>query len=292
LTSKLTGDRLIITVMGATGRQGGAVVGHLLAAGWRVRAVTRNPQKKRAAALAARGAEVVQADMADPASLEPALRNAYGVFSVQNPMTSGIEAEILQGRNVAEAAAQAGIRHLVYASAGIGERGTGVGSWESKLDVEERLRELGVPHTVLRPMAFMELMTDKGFCPAVAMWHLMPKLTGPDLPIHWISVEDVGAVVAQIFADPHKYVGADLKLCADTRSNAQCRAIWAKVAGRPPQRFPMPLWLFERFVGQDRSRMWRWLREANLAGDTGPTRAIVPTAMTLDQWLTRQYSAD
>jgi len=139
---------------------------------------------------------VVRADMADRASLRSALRDAHGVFSVQNPMVSGIEAEILQARTVAEAAAEAGIGHFVYAPAGIGERGTGVGSWESKLDVEERLRELGLPHTLLRPMAFMELMNDKGYYPPVAMWHVMPKLTGPDLPIHWISVEDVGAIVA------------------------------------------------------------------------------------------------
>ncbi|HZM76409.1 MAG TPA: hypothetical protein VFC19_11810 [Candidatus Limnocylindrales bacterium] len=53
----------------------------------------------------------------------------------------------------------------------------------------------------------------------------------------------------------------------------------------------MPLWLFERFVGQDLSRMWRWLRDANLAGDAGPTREILPTAMTVRQWLLRQHSA-
>lgn len=284
-------DQKVVTVMGATGRQGGAAVRHLLAAGWSVRAVTRNPRGKPAAALAALGADVVGADMTDRASLMPALRDAYGVFSVQNPMISGLDGELRQGYSVAEAACEAGVKHFVYASAGTGERGTGVGSWESKLDVEERLRTLGVPLTVLRPMAFMELMTDKGYYPALAMWHLMPKLTGPDLPIHWISVEDVGAIVAKVFDNPQKHVGGDLKLCADTQSNAQCRALWTEVTGGSPRRLPMPLWLFERFVGKDLSRMWRWLRDANLPGDAGPTYEILPNAMTVRAWLTRQHAA-
>jgi uncharacterized protein YbjT (DUF2867 family) len=256
-----------------------------------VRAVTRDPRGKPASALAALGADVVRADMADRASLVAALRDTYGVFSVQNPMISKIEGEVRQGCNVAEAAREVGVAHLVYASAGTGEPGTGVGSWESKLKVEQRLRALGVPHTVLRPMAFMELMNHQGYYPAVAMWHLMPKLTGPDLPIHWISVEDVGAIVAKIFADPQKYVNTELRLCADTQSNAQCRAMWTETTGRPPKGFPMPLWLFERFTGDDLSRMWRWLRTADLAGDAGPTRQILPHAMTVRQWLNRQHAA-
>jgi uncharacterized protein YbjT (DUF2867 family) len=276
--------------MGATGRQGGAAIRRLMAAGWPVRAVTRNRRARQAIALAALGAEVVEADMADRASLIRAFRGTYGVFSVQNPMISKIEGEIRQGCNVVEAAAEVGVGHLVYASAGTGQPGTGVGSWESKLKVEERIRALGVPHTVLRPMAFMELMTHRGYYPAVAMWHLMPKLTGPDLPIHWISVEDVGVVVAEVFADPQRHVNTELKLCADTQSNAQCRAMWTEVTGRPPRSFPMPLWLFERFTGDDLSIMWRWLRTANLAGDAGPTRQIVPNAMTVRQWLTRRHT--
>jgi len=48
-------DRVLST--GATGRQGGAVARHLLADGWRVRAVTRDPGSAAAARLAARSEE-------------------------------------------------------------------------------------------------------------------------------------------------------------------------------------------------------------------------------------------
>jgi uncharacterized protein YbjT (DUF2867 family) len=95
-----TGDRIVV-VAGATGLQGGAVVRHLLDDGWRVRALSRKPGAKPAQRLAGLGAEVIGADMADLATLRPALRDAYGLYSVQNPMTSGVDGEIAQGKNVA-----------------------------------------------------------------------------------------------------------------------------------------------------------------------------------------------
>jgi len=83
-------DRVIV-VTGATGRQGGAVARHLLTDGWRVRALTRKPEDKPARRLADLGAEIVGADMARPETLARALRDAYGVFNVQNPITAGLE---------------------------------------------------------------------------------------------------------------------------------------------------------------------------------------------------------
>lgn len=49
----------------------------------------------------------------------------------------------------------------------------------------------------------------------------------------------------------------------------------------------MPAWLFRRFgfVGEDLTNMWRWLRTATIALDTGPTRAIHPDALSVRAWL-------
>ena len=74
-------ERLIL-VCGATGSQGGAVTRRLLDRGFRVRGLTRNPQKPEAQALAEQGAEVVQGDMEDRSSIDRVLEGAYGVFSV------------------------------------------------------------------------------------------------------------------------------------------------------------------------------------------------------------------
>jgi uncharacterized protein YbjT (DUF2867 family) len=72
----------VVAVTGATGRQGGAVVRHLLSDGWRVRALTRKVDSEAAKRVAAQGAELVAADMMDPDSLDAAFRGVEGVYSV------------------------------------------------------------------------------------------------------------------------------------------------------------------------------------------------------------------
>lgn len=252
--------------------------------------MTRNAASKKAQALVALGVEVVQGDMGEMSSLRPIFAGAYGVYSVQNPFIGGAEAEIRQGKNVAEMAEACGVRHLVYGSAGIAKKGTGVPSWETKLQIEDHMKTLSLPLTILRPMAFMELMTDKKFFPAVAAWHVMPKLIGVERPVGWLCADDLGAIVARVFADPLQFVGKDLALASDVQPLAQCRATYGEVIGKDPPRFPMPVWLFQRFgfVGRDLTTMWCWLRTAAIDLDTAPTRAILPEALTVRTWLNRQ----
>ena len=275
----------VVAVVGATGRQGSAVVRHLLHDGWAVRALTRKPDGAAARALADRGAEVRRVDAEDVDTVRVALAGAYGLFNVQNPMTSSLAAEVRQGRNVATAAADAGVGHVVYGAAGIGEEPTGVGSWDSKLEVARRFRDLGLPLTVLRPMAFMELMTDPGFYPHLAVWSVMPSLMGSSRPVGWLCVDDLGAIAARMFADPQRWAGATLGLASDVRSIDECRADWREVRGRPPRGFPMPAWLFERFAGRDLTTMWRWLHEAELDISTRTATGILPEARTVRAWL-------
>jgi uncharacterized protein YbjT (DUF2867 family) len=283
-------EQRTIVVCGATGRQGGAVARHLLSEGWQVRALTRNARSAKAEALARLGAVVVRGDMDDLDSLRQAFAGAYGLYSVQNPYIDGPEAEIRQGRNVAEVAKEAGVQHLVYGSAGTGRKGTGIPSWESKLQVEGRMRELGLPLTILRPMAFMELMADKGFYPALTTWHVMPTLVGPSRKVPWLCTNDLGAIAARVFQRPEPYIGQDLRLASDEKSISECWIIYRAVIGRNPPRFPVPVSVFSRFgfVGRDLTAMYRWLRMAELDVDTELTRSILPGAVSVDEWLRKQ----
>ena len=279
-----------IAVLGATGRQGGQVVRHLLEKGWKVRALTRKPESKKAAALKALGAEVVRADLEDKASLEAAFEHAYGLYNMQAPVPGKIEVEIRQGRNAAEAANKTGIRHLVYGSAGIGNQETGIEQWDAKIEVTRIMKDLGLPLTTLRPMAFMELMTDPAYFPNTSVWYIWPRLSGPDRQIAWISIHDVAAIAAKAFADPDEYIGRDLPLAADVQSLEETREIYREVMGKYPSRFPMPMFLFETFVGKDLGNMWRWLRTHHVDLDTRPALEIHPQAMTVRAWLERQVS--
>jgi uncharacterized protein YbjT (DUF2867 family) len=266
------------------------VAQRLHAEGWKVRALTRKPTSKKAQALAVHGIEVVPGDLMDPASLAPVFREAYGVFSVQNPYLSSVAGEIQQGKNVADAAKQANVRHLVYGSAGVGPEPTRVPSWDSKLAVEAHLKALGLPVTTLRPMAFMELMTDAKFFPQASTWKVMPELMGGARPVGWLSVRDLGLIVAKVFAEPQRYIGQTLNLLSDVASLDECRRLVTEILGRPPARFPMPAGIFARFglIGQDLNAMWRWLRTADFPLDPGPTLAIHPQALTVRSWLEAQ----
>ena len=143
-------EQLTVLVIGATGKQGGAVARYLLKDGWDVRALVRDPNKDEAQALLKQGAELVQGDLYDRASLDAALKGAYGAFGVTNYWLPdvGYEGEIKQGKLLADAAKGADIQHLVYTSVGAAHRGMGQRHFDSKWTVEQYLKEVGLPHTI------------------------------------------------------------------------------------------------------------------------------------------------
>ena len=253
-----------------------------------MRALSRDPGAPRAKRLGLAGVEWVEADLDDPASLAPTFVGAHGVFSVQNFHEHGAEKEIRMGKNVADAAKAAGVKHLVQASAGTGAKGTGIPSWETKLVIEAHVRAIGVPMTVLRPMAFMELITDKTFFPHASTFHVMPQLLGDQTPVPWISTDDIGAITARVFADPEHFVGRSIPLCSDVQSIEQVRAIYLETFGKKPRRFRMPLFMFRFFTGEDLIRTYTWLAKAPLPATPDATREILPEASSLRSWLARQ----
>src|SRR5687768_9695530 len=112
------GWRMIIVVTGATGLQGGATMRLLTREGFRVRALSRDPEKAKA--MTKDGVEGVVGSFDDRASLDRALAGAQGVFIMASPFVKGanVETEVRHGKNVVDAAKGAGIAHVVYSSVG------------------------------------------------------------------------------------------------------------------------------------------------------------------------------
>src|SRR5215212_1991517 len=110
----------VIAVVGATGAQGGGLARAILAdppGGFACRAITRDPNKDAARALAAKGAEVVQADLDDVESLKKAFGGAYGAFCVTNFWEHfSAEKEKTQARNLADAAKASGVQHAIWST--------------------------------------------------------------------------------------------------------------------------------------------------------------------------------
>jgi uncharacterized protein YbjT (DUF2867 family) len=276
-------DRLI-AVTGATGQQGGAVARRLLAEGWRVRALTRDRQKPAAQALAHLGAEVAAGDMDNEAELQAAFQGAYGVFSVQNFWLPnvGYEGEIRQGKAVADAAQAAGVRHLVYSSVGAAHRGMGQKHFESKWIIEQYIQSLGVPYTILRPVAFMENYnwTRPYILNGVFQGWGLP----PEKPLQLIAVEDIAVFAALAFANPEAYLGKTLEIAGDELTEAQIAETFSTVIGRPVRNVP-PAMEAGGQPTEEQMAMFNFFRGKGYDADILALRQIHPEMLTFEQYL-------
>jgi len=186
-------------IVGASGMLGGEICRLLREQGKGVRALVRgssNPEKL--ASLEGLGAETVQGDLKDPASLEAACRDATAVISTASSPISrqggdSIESVDRQGHlNLIEAAERAGVKQFVLISFPSIDISFPLQS--AKRAAEERLRRGRMTHTILQPTCFMEVWLSPalGFDPA----HGTAQIYGNGHnKISWISFQDVAQFV-------------------------------------------------------------------------------------------------
>lgn len=279
----------IVLITGATGRQGGAVVRHMVSKGWRVRALTRHCSSYAAQRLAGQGVELVQGDLEDPTSLERAARGIYGVFGIQDFWTVGARREVQQGKNLAEAAKKAGVEHFVYSSVGGAERNSGIDHWESKWEIERHIRKLGLPATMLRPVAFME----NYYIDQVEIGILKGKLMDPiraDKPYQTIATEDIGAFAALAFERPKEFIGLELEIAGSELTNPETAESFSRVLGRPVKFQQLPMPIVRLVLGKEFHQMFRWFNQEGFKADIKELRRRFPEIglQTLEQWLRKE----
>jgi len=274
----------IILITGATGNQGGSTARHLLASGWHVRALTRDPQKLAAQALAQAGAEIVRGDNEDRASLDAALEGVFGVFSVQNFWLPnvGAEGEVRQGKLIADAAKAAGVKHFVYTSVGGAERNTGIPHFESKWQIEQHIHALGLPTTILRPVAFMDNYNWRR--PAILNGEFFGMRLRQDKGLQLIAVEDVGAIAALVFERPDEFIGKAIEIGGDELTEPQIADTFSRVIGRPIELKTMPIDPNQP-VDSEMVKMAIWFNEKGYEADIPAIRKLYPPLMTLETWL-------
>jgi uncharacterized protein YbjT (DUF2867 family) len=275
-----------VLVAGATGRQGGAVIRHLLPNGWKLRALTRNPGSQAAQELARQGVEVAQGDLEDPSSLDRAARGVYGIYSVQDFWTVGAKREVQQGKNLADAAKKAGVQHFVYSSVGGAERNTGITHWESKWEIEKHIRKLALPATVLRPAGFMEMYHILEVKVGILKGKLADPIRG-DKPYQTIATDDIGAFGALAFKRPKDFIGLELEIAGSELTNLEAAQVFTRVLGKPVkfQKLPMPI--VRLFLGKELYEMFRWFNEAGFKADIAELRRRYPEIHlhSLEEWL-------
>jgi len=222
----------IILVTGATGNQGGAVARHLLKSGYKVKAMTRNPQSEKAGMFKALGAEIVQGDYDDPASLERALTGVWGAFAVQNTWEAGVAREEEQGKRFAEIARSKGVYHFVYNSVGSAHRSTGIPHFENKWRIEQTVRGLKFPsYTILRPVFFMDNFVSPSFLPGLLEGKLRVGLR-PETALQMIAVDDIGKFGFLAFSRHEEMKGVELDIAGDRHTMPETAKLLGLALGR------------------------------------------------------------
>ena len=200
----MSNTKKLIAVVGATGQQGGAVVGALQASGqFKVRALTRNPDKHPQLAD-----EVVAADLNRPETLKAAFAGAHGVFLVTNAWEAG-RAESKQAFAAVKAAKDAGAQHFIWSTLPNVEKISGgtiaVPHFTDKAKVERIVREAGFAyHTfVIAPFYYQNLlgaMIPQKQSDGTVGWAL--PLNPERRVIHMGDITEIGRIVSNAFAQP------------------------------------------------------------------------------------------
>lgn len=281
-----------VLVIGATGQQGRATIGHLLQRGWEVRAFVRDLDSPAAAKLRDAGANLIEGNLDEPASVRAAMKEAYGVFMMLTPMsgvhitTEGIAAEIRWGTTVVDLAAELSIAHLVYSSVRGAGQDAGVDYYTAKEAIEERIHQAGIPATILRPTFFMDnlqafnrpVLDDSG--------ELVVNLAvRSDIPISLVSTADIGAFAAIAFDRPAAFTGRTIELAGDYLTPSQIAETVGRHAGLPARSHQVPVAqvkAFDEHVGQ---MFAHFNDDPDGALDIASLRAEHPGLMDLATWL-------
>lgn len=271
----------LVLVSGATGKQGGAVARELLARGFRVRVLTRKPDSDAATALAGLGAEVVQGDLDDEASVRAALDGVWGAFAVQNTWEAGVDKEEQQGKRFAQLAREAGVTHFVYSSVGGAHRNTGIPHFDNKYRVEKTVRALGFPsYAILRPVFFMENLLSPGFIQG----DTLSAALAPSTKLQMVAVADIGRWGAMLFERDEEMNGAAIDLAGDAVTLPWAAAVLSDALGRKLDFKEAPI-AAVRAYSDDLATMFEWFEREGYDADIArlPKFYGVPTT-TLKDW--------
>ncbi|KAM0813923.1 hypothetical protein AB5N19_13922 [Seiridium cardinale] len=291
-----------LLITGATGKQGGAVIRALVAAGtdFKLLAVTRDTISGSAQSLVAKSPQIslVQGNLDDT---ETIFHNAekihsqpiWGVFSVQLPAMnkSGPAIEEAQGKSLVDSAIKHGVKHFVYSSVDRhGERSidnpTSIPHFVSKHNIEKHLiaksKSTGMTWTILRPVAFMENF-DGGFVGKVfaTSWKLVVR----SRPLQLIATEDIGVFGAKALLDADSFKDKAISLAGDELTYAQMNKVFEEKTGSEA---PLTWNFLARLVlwfSEEMGTMFSFFEKEGYGADIAEIKAHHPGVKSFAAWL-------
>lgn len=303
--------RKIIAIVGATGAQGGGLAKAILENSgqtFAARALTRNADSDKARALAAQGAEVVVADLDDPASLDAAFAGAYGAFCVTNFWEHfSPRKEFDQARNLAAAAREANLRHVIWSTLEDTRRWVPldddrmptlmehykVPHFDAKGEANALFEEAGVPTTFLHTSFYWDNLIYFGSGPTRGEdGTLLFTLPMADKKMPGIAVEDIGRCALGIFKAGERYIGQTIGIAGEHLTGEQMAAALGEALGETVRYNAVSPDTYRSFDfpgADDLGNMFQFKRDFEsefcAARDLDESRALNPALQTFRQWL-------
>jgi uncharacterized protein YbjT (DUF2867 family) len=307
----------LVTVLGATGKQGGGLIKAALArpsAPYRFRAVTRKPDAPAARQLAERGVEIVHADLDDPVSLQRAFENTHGVFAVTNFWEHlSPDTELRQARHIAQASARAGVAHVIWSTLedirqvpGIERSGLPtlmgkykVPHYDAKGEANAFFRAAGVPTTFLYTSFYWDNLIDFGMAPRRlpdgGLGFVLPM---GDRKLPGIAAADIGPCALALFERGVGTAGQEVGVAGGHLTGAQMARALGEVLGEPVRHVSPS---FEEYAGYgfpgaaDLANMFHFKHDFEaLYCSRRPldrTRELHPGTLDFAGWLQRRRDA-
>jgi uncharacterized protein YbjT (DUF2867 family) len=305
-------EKKIIAVVGATGAQGGGLARAILSdadSPFAVRALTRNASSEKAQALAALGAEVVEADLDDGDSLKRAFAGAYGAFCVTNFWEHfSPEKELAQARAMAEAASASDVQHVIWSTLEDTRRWVSldddrmptlmekykVPHFDAKGEANAFFTDSGVSTTLLQTCGYWENLIYFGWGPKPGPDGVL-AVTFPmgDKTLPGIAVEDIGKCAYAIFEKGREFVGKTVSIAGELLTGEQIAAALTRALGQEVRYNEVSPEAYRGFGfpgAEDLGNMFQFKRDFEhvYSGERNPdvARSLNPSLLTFEEWLT------
>jgi uncharacterized protein YbjT (DUF2867 family) len=300
-----------ITVVGATGAQGGGLARAILAdprREFRVRVLTRNVNSAPARRLAESGAELVAADLDDPGSVLRVFSGSYGAYCVTFFWSHlSAERELIHAATMARAAKDGGVQHLIWSTLEDTRRWIPldddrmptlqgrykVPHFDAKGESNERFVELDVPTTFLLTSFYWENLIHFGLGPRRRTDDRL-TITFPmdDKKLPGIAAEDIGKCAYAIFKQGAALVGKTIGVAGEHLTCAQMATAMTRALGREVYYEAVSPEVFRRMDvpgAEDLANMFQFKRDFETefcgARSVETSRALNPSLQTFDMWL-------
>ena len=277
-----------VLVTGATGQQGGGLARLLLQRGHHVRAMSRKPESPASNELKKLGAEIVTGDLGDRASVERAAKGVDVAYLVATPYEQGVEAENRFGKTGLDGIHAAGVPYIVYSSVSDADQRTGIPHFDSKAEIEGRLKSLGTEYSIVAPVFFMENLLAPWMASGLAQGALATGVF-PERKLQVISLAEIVEFTALAVEQPRSFRGKRINIASDEPTPTEMARQLSEVTGRRLAYHPLPLAEVRR-QSEDLAKMYDWFNRVGYSVDIPKLKRDYPQVhwSSFQEWSRRQ----